>query len=313
MKARASHHYDGPRANAAEPPCWSQNDNAPPIQIHSQPPPHRHPPQHALPGTLRSALRAHWPLYLFEAIELALFMISACLFTVWLFHPDSLLPHLLPSPSARRALMGLAMGATAVLIIRSDIGKRSGAHFNPAITLTYLRLGKINPIDAHFYVLSHFAGGLFGVGLSTLLIGPRIATPSVNYAVTVPGLGGPPAAFFAELFMAALLMFTVLWVSNHPRLFPYTSYLVGTLIAFYILLFAPVSGSSINPARTFGSAVFARTYTSLWIYCTAPHSACSPPPSSISPVTATAFSPLASITNAATLRLAETLITTSTP
>ena len=46
--------------------------------------------------------------------------------------------------------MGIAMGATAVLIIRSPMGKRSGAHFNPAITLTYFRLGKIDIVGRFF-------------------------------------------------------------------------------------------------------------------------------------------------------------------
>ena len=227
-------------------------------------------PDHPQPQTLRSALKTHWPLYLFEAIELALFMISACLFTIWLFHPDSPLTHRLPNPTLRRALMGVSMGLTAVLIIRSPIGKRSGAHFNPAISLTYLRLGKISLADTLFYVIGHFLGAIFGVGIAASLSPSRIAAPSVNYAVTVPGLGGRPAAFTAELFMAALLMFAVLWASNHPRFFPYTSYLVGTLISVYVLIFAPVSGFSINPARTTGSAVFEHLYTGFWIYLTAP-------------------------------------------
>ena len=112
--------------------------------------------------------------------------------------------------------------------------------------------------------------GVFGVGVSALVLGKRLADPSVNYAVTVPGVYGTAAAFAAELFMAALLMGVVLWTSNRPRLAGYTSYAVGVLIALYILLFAPVSGFSINPARTVGSAVFARVWTAGWVYFTGP-------------------------------------------
>ena len=108
--------------------------------------------------------------------------------------------------------MGISMGATAILIIRSPIGKRSGAHFNPAITLTYFRLGKIRKWDAGFYVVSQFIGGIFGVGFSALCLGSSLAVPTVDYAVTVPGRGGPFGAFCAEYFMAALLMFVV-----HPN------------------------------------------------------------------------------------------------
>jgi aquaporin Z len=203
------------------------------------------------------AFLQHWPLYLYEGAELALFMISACCFTVWLFDPAYPAPHLLPGNAWRRLLMGVAMGATAILIIHSPMGKRSGAHFNPAITMTYLRLGKIAVWDAVFYAVFQFLGGAFGVAVSASALGAAIAVPAVDYAVTVPGTYGPAAAFFAELFMATLLMGVVLWTSNRPSLAVYTSYLVGILIMFYILLFAPVSGFSINPARTTGSAVLA--------------------------------------------------------
>jgi aquaporin Z len=215
-----------------------------------------------------AALREHWPLYLMEAAELAAFMISACAFTVLLFDPKSAGAHL--NPWAERGLMGLAMGATAIAIIKSPWGRRSGAHFNPAISLTFFRLGKIGPYDTAFYVLAHFVGGAGGVGIAAWTLGPSIAIPQVNYAVTVPGLGGPAGAFAAETFMAALLMTVVLATSNDRRLAGWTTWLVGLLIANYIVFLAPVSGFSINPARTFGSAVFARVWTAGWIYFTAP-------------------------------------------
>lgn len=216
------------------------------------------------------ALMAHWPLFLYEGAELAIFMVSACCFTAWLFDPASPAARLLPNSTGRRLLMGAAMGATAVLIIQSPMGKRSGAHFNPAITISYFRLGKIETWDAIFYVIFQFLGGAFGVAVSSVLLGARIAAPSVDYAVTVPGIYGTAAAFLAELFMATLLMAVVLWFSNRPSLAVYTSYLVGILILFYILLFAPVSGFSINPARTTGSAIFAHVWTAIWLYFAAP-------------------------------------------
>lgn len=193
-------------------------------------------------------------------------MLAACLATALLFD-SSLAP---ANPWVARACMGVAMGLTAVAIILSPWGKASGAHFNPAITVTFYRLGKIGPYDAVFYVVGHFLGGVGGVLLAAVLLGPRIASPQVNYAVTVPGRGGPPAAFAAEFLMAALLLGAVLYTSNLPRLAPWTPWLVALLIANYILFLAPVSGFSINPARTVGSAVPARVYTGLWIYFAAP-------------------------------------------
>lgn len=220
-------------------------------------------------GYIRTFAR-DWKLYLFEGAELALFMISACLCTVGLFHPGSPLLRILPQPVLRRLVMGAAMGLTAFLIIRSPMGKASGAHFNPAITLTYLRLHKIGGPDALFYVIAQFIGGVAGVAFSSLLLGQSLANPAVNYAVTVPGKYGTAAAFAAELFMAAVLMGIVLSTSNRPKVTGYTSYCVGCLIAMYIVLFAPVSGFSINPARTVGSAVFAHLWTAVWLYFVAP-------------------------------------------
>jgi aquaporin Z len=216
------------------------------------------------------AIAFHWPLYVFEGAELALFMISACVFSVILFDPSLKVQNELPDPVLRRLLMGASMGATAVLIIHSSMGKRSGAHFNPAITLTYLRLGKISRPDAFFYVLSQFIGGVVGVAVSALFLGRTLASPSVMYAETVPGKYGTGAAFAAEAFMAALLMGVVLWTSNRPSLASRTGYFVGILITFYVLLFAPVSGFSINPARTTASAVFADVWTAIWVYFSAP-------------------------------------------
>src|SRR6478735_5954528 len=94
------------------------------------------------------AIREHWPEYLCEGLELCLFMISAGAFTILLFHPSSPAVRVIPDPFVRRMLTGMAMGATAIAIIFSPLGKRSGAHFNPAVTLTFWRLGKVKGIDA---------------------------------------------------------------------------------------------------------------------------------------------------------------------
>src|ERR671926_504156 len=97
---------------------------------------------------MMKALQKHWPEYLMEAVELGLFMFSACAFTVLLFHPSSPIAQGIHDGVLRRLLMGLAMSATAIAIIFSPLGQRSGAHFNPAVTWTFFRLGKIEVWDA---------------------------------------------------------------------------------------------------------------------------------------------------------------------
>ena len=93
-------------------------------------------------------------------------MISACLFATLLEHPGSPVRQTITDPLLRRIPMGLAMGATAVATIYSRWGQRSGAHLNPAVTLTFWRLGKVQGRDAAFYVAAQFAGAVVGVGLA---------------------------------------------------------------------------------------------------------------------------------------------------
>lgn len=206
-----------------------------------------------------------------ESAELAIFMISACLFTVLLWHPQSPAVAVIPSELSRRALTGLAMGLTAIAIVYSPWGQQSGAHFNPSFTLTFWRLKKINTPDALFYVLAQFVGGISGVAISAVLFGSlRLANTSVNYAVTQPGPAGVTLAFCAEVLISFLLLFVVLLVSNQKVLARYTPLFVGTLVALFITFESPVSGMSMNPARTLGSAVFPHAWTALWIYFTAP-------------------------------------------
>jgi aquaporin Z len=220
---------------------------------------------------MRSALSQHWPEYLAEAAELGLFMISACLLVALVEHPASPVRQVLLAPLLRRALIGLAMGLTAIAIVHSPFGKRSGAHFNPAVTLTFFRLGKIEPWDAAFYVVAQFIGGVAGVALASLLLGQAVvADPSVAYVATRPGEQGLGVAFIAEAAISFGLMLTVLSVSNVRSLNRFTALFAGCLVAAYITLEAPISGTSMNPARTLGSALPGQIWTGLWIYFTAP-------------------------------------------
>lgn len=217
----------------------------------------------------RVALAIHWPEYAMEGAELGLFMISACLVTAILQHPGSPVHALLPDPFTRRALTGLAMALTAIALIFSPWGKQSGAHFNPAVTLTFLRLGKIRPWDAAFYVAAQFIGGVLGVAIAALAIGQAVAHPAVRYAATTPDAGFK-VAFAAEALISFTLFLTILIVSNHRALSRYTGLFAGTLVATYITFESPLSGMSMNPARTFGSALSARAFEGLWIYFLAP-------------------------------------------
>lgn len=216
------------------------------------------------------ALRQHWPEYLMEAACLCTFMISAGVFTALLEYPNSPVRHAIPNDFVRLALNGLAMGLTAIGIIYSPWGARSGAHMNPAVTWTFFRLGKVKSWDALFYPIFQVLGGVAGVLLVKLALGNIFTDAPVNYVVTVPGKAGAVTAFFAEMTIACGMMLMVLFMTNTPKLTRFTGLFGGTLVFLYITFEAPLSGMSINPARTVASALPSGIWTGGWIYFVAP-------------------------------------------
>lgn len=211
-----------------------------------------------------------WREYLIEGWALGMFMLSAAWFTTLLESPLSPLHRWLPDPQTRLALIGLAMGLTAIALIYSPWGKRSGAHMNPAVTLAFLHLGRIRARDALGYVVAHFAGGTIGVLVGVALLGAAFTEPPVMYVRTLPGSAGSGVAFLSELLISAGMLALVLALSAHARLAPYTGLAAGALVALYITFEAPLSGMSMNPARSFASAAPAGAFESLWIYLLAP-------------------------------------------
>lgn len=201
---------------------------------------------------------------------LAAFMCSAALFATLLQHPASPWRMTTSDGWTARVPMGAAMGLTAIAIIYSPPGRRSGAHMNPAVTLTFWRLGKIAPIDVAGYVAAQFAGGLAGIAAMTALLAGLPADPSVNYVATMPGPAGATVAFVAELIISAGMMLMILSVSSRPRWNRFTGLCAGALVFAYITLEAPLSGMSMNPARSLGPAILAGAFDSIWVYFTAP-------------------------------------------
>lgn len=219
---------------------------------------------------MQRSLKLHWPEYLMEAALLGLFMISAAVFTTLFAYPASPLSRVVVGGALQRASIGSAMGLTAIALNYSPWGKQSGAHYNPAVTLTFWRLGKIASWDAVFYMLAQFIGGLSGVLLSLALLRDAFREPPVAYVATLPGPVGLWCAAVAEIIISFLLMSTVLFASNRPRLARFTPLFAGALVALFIIFEAPLSGMSMNPARSFASAAPAGLWSQLWIYFVAP-------------------------------------------
>jgi len=220
-------------------------------------------------GALYS-LRSHWPEYLMEAAEVALYLFLICMFASLLFYPASPVRHFVSDTAALRVLMGAAVGITVSAIAISPWGQQSGGHFNPAVTFAFYRLGKMGLPDAIFYVVAQFSGALGGVCIARFLLPETVGRRAVRYAVTAPGVRGSTQAFFGELTISFVLMLSILVASNREALARYTPYLVGLLYALFITLESPLSGMSMNPARSFAPALHASYWHALWLYFLAP-------------------------------------------
>lgn len=212
----------------------------------------------------------HWTEYAIEAALLGTFMCAACAAVTSFEHPDSPVRRSITHPLVRRAMIGVLMGLTAIALIYSPWGQRSGAHLNPVVTLTFCALGKVRATDAVGYVAAQFLGGLGGVVLARTLLGRLVLHERVRCAATLPGKHGVTAAFVAETVIALLMMSMVLYSTNRESTAPFTGIFAGVMVSVFITVEAPYSGMSMNPARTLASAVPSRLFRGLWVYFTAP-------------------------------------------
>jgi aquaporin Z len=169
----------------------------------------------------------------------------------------------------RRLLTGACFAAGLAAVVYSPLGQISGGHINPAVTLAFWRLGKMPAGDAVIYVVMQFLGAFAGAAAAGAAWGPL--TAGVRYAATVPGDGYTWAvALAAETAVTFLLVFLIVVCVNRPALASRTGLLAATLVAALVMIEAPVTGASLNPARTLAPALLARTYTALWIYFVGP-------------------------------------------
>ena len=221
-------------------------------------------------ASVAEAINAHWKEYLMEGAELGAFMFGTCICGFLIYSNQSPLSSFALSPLLESSLMGMAMATTTFLVIRSPFGRRSGAHFNPSVTLTFFWLGRMHRWDAMFYVAAQFGGAVAGVAAARGIIGLPLSAPPVQYMVTQPGKYGEAAAFVLEFLLSVLLMSTVLYTSNHRRLARFTPAFVALLTVLYFALSSSISGFSVNPARSFSSAMFAWIWRGIWIYFSAP-------------------------------------------
>jgi aquaporin Z len=209
-----------------------------------------------------------WPAYLSEFIGTALLITMGLSFVILDFGAGSPMLTLLPDAGARRLLTGFLFGSTGALIAVSHVGKISGAHINPVVTLAFHLKGKISLRDTIAYILAQFAGAIAGA-LPLLFWGGM--GRSVGFGITVPGAGDSVwAALCGEAVTTIGLILGLFVFLGHRRLRPFTPLLFPFLYALMVYVEAPLSGTSTNPARSLGPSVIAGVWTGWWIYFVGP-------------------------------------------
>ncbi len=158
--------------------------------------------------------------------------------------------------------ISFAFGIVIVAIIYS-LGSISGAHINPAVTMTLL-IGKlIDKKDALFYMIAQFSGAI----IASLLL-HSIFPNNLELGATNPS-GSIVQTFVVELVSSFVLMLTILGVTQKETKVA-AGLVIGLTVTGLILFAGPISGGSFNPARSFAPAVISGNISNLWIYLSAP-------------------------------------------
>jgi aquaporin Z len=222
------------------------------------------------PGERREPQRGFHPVeWSCELLGTALLLIGGLSSICLDFGPNSPIARHLPSHSWRLLLTGLLFAGSGSLVAISPLGRRSGAHLNPVVTLAFWLRGNVHPHDLLGYSVSQFAGALLGTAVVDVLWGSTAR--AVNFGATLPGHGldGLQAAG-VELLMTASLVLAILLMTSHPKSARWTPLVVWLLIAALVWQGAPFTGTSLNPARSFAPALFGHKLSIYWVYVVGP-------------------------------------------
>lgn len=183
------------------------------------------------------------------------------------FAPGSPVAAVLPSHSLRLLLTGILFAGSGALVTVSPLGRRSGAHLNPAVTVAFWRRRMVHPHDLAGYVLGQTAGAF----AATALIRWWWGAPDARIDVTAPGRGlGAAGAAGVEAAMTAVMVTAILVMVSSKRTAPWTPLLLWVVIAVLVWQGAPYTGTSLNPARSLAPAVLTGRLSDLWVYLVGP-------------------------------------------
>ena len=175
----------------------------------------------------------------------------------------------LPEVSARLLLTGLILGAAGILITVSPLGRRSGAHLNPSVSVAFWRRGHMHRHDLIGYLTAQVTGAVAGTAIAGTLWGRRAT--ALDWGVTQPGHGiSSLVAFAIETAMTCVLILGILMAVSSARTARLTPFVAWGEVALLVWVGGSLTGASLNPARSLAPAILAHDYTSLWAYIAGP-------------------------------------------
>jgi len=208
------------------------------------------------------------PLFASELIGTALLVLVGLSLVTVMFGTGSPVPRIIPDEATRRLVTGFLFGTTGALIALSPLGKISGAHINPVVSLGFCLMGKLDPLVTIGYISAQLAGGIVG---SVPLLAWGAMGRSVAFGATTPGPGHSTMAALLGEVITTFAMVTLLCVFlGFRKSRRFTPALFPVLYAVMVCLEAPISGTSTNPARSLGPAIASGTWQAWWIYWLGP-------------------------------------------
>ncbi len=187
----------------------------------------------------------------------------------WLRDPGSAL--YIANLNVALAVIAVLSATILVALIFTPLGKRSGGHMNPAVSVALWVMHAFPGRSVPPYVLAQLAGSAAGAALARLVWGSAVSLPQVAFGAIRPAATWQPAAvFLAEMGGMTGVILIVGCIMAHPAYMCLVPYAIGLSVGLVIAFLGPLSGGSINTVRQFGPAALSGQTTDLWIYLTAP-------------------------------------------
>lgn len=208
----------------------------------------------------------HWGEWLAEAVGTAVLFGAGFIVVAALISPRS--PIADAVRPIRFLLVGLNFGILSALITISPIGRRSGAHLNPAVTVAFWLRRDVHPHDLAGYLAAQFTGAVAGTVGFSLVAGAW--AESIHHARTSSAPVGALGGVAIEAGLTLGLLIAVFTCLARPRLMRWTPAILGLVLAGLIWVGSPLTGASLNPARSLAPALIEGNVDGIWIYFAGP-------------------------------------------